>query len=211
MQMGLLDGTDLAPPTEIVDVPADPAKGTPAQMKVNPAYASWISRDQLVLSYVLQALHPKEVLPHVHRIETSAGVWRALQQMFSAQSEARVDNLLVALANTKKLQSTTSEYLAKMQGFADELVAAGHPLQDRQLVFYILAGLGKDYNSLVAALGVATTPITLSTLYSQLHSYDQRQLLLDGPAPLDFDSSANAASKQGRPRSDYYNNTYNNN
>ncbi|KAK1599848.1 hypothetical protein QYE76_016695 [Lolium multiflorum] len=211
MQMGLLTGTDCAPPPEIVAVPADREKGVPAQMKVNPDYASWISRDQIVLSYLLQALHPKEVVPHVHRIETSVGVWRAIEQMFAAQSKVRVDNMLVALANTKKLQSTTSEYLAKMQGFADELVAAGHPLQDRQLVSYILAGVGKDYNSLVAALGVATTPITLSMLCSQLHSYDQSQLLLDGHAPPDFESSANAASKQGRPRSDYYNTNYSNN
>jgi hypothetical protein len=152
MQLGLLTGTDPAPPPEVIDIPAD--KDVPAKMKINPDYASWISRDQIVLSYLLQSLHPKEVLPHVHRLETSAGVWTALEEMFSAQSEAKIDNLLVALANTKKLQMSTSEYLAKMQSFADELVAAGHPLLDRQLVSYILAGLGKDYNSLVAALGV---------------------------------------------------------
>jgi hypothetical protein len=57
--------------------------------------------------------------------------------MFAAQSEAKVTNLLVALANTKKLQMTTSDFLSKMQGFAEELVAAGHPLHDRQLVSYI--------------------------------------------------------------------------
>jgi histone deacetylase 1/2 len=126
--------------------------------------------------------------------------------MFSAQSEAKVDNLLVALATTKKLQMTTADYLAKMQGFADELIAAGHPLADRQLVSYILVGLGKEYNALVAALGVAPTPITLSRLYSQLLAYDQRQLLLAEPTPPEFESSANAASRQWRPRNDATNN-----
>jgi hypothetical protein len=121
----------------------------------------------------LQSLS-REVLPHVHRIESAAGVWRALDEMFAAQSEAKVTKLLVALANTKKLQMTTSEFLSKMQGFADELIAAGHPLQDRQLVSYILAGLGVDYNALVAALGVVTTPISLSQLYSHIYAYDQR-------------------------------------
>jgi hypothetical protein len=116
----------------------------------------------------------QEVLPHVHRIESAAGVWRAIEEMFAAQSEAKVTNLPVALANTKKLQMTTSEFLSKIQGFADELVAAGHPLQDMQLVSYILAGLGADYNALDAALGVVTTPIFLSQLYSHIYSYDQR-------------------------------------
>jgi hypothetical protein len=97
---------------------------------------TWLSRDQTVLSYLLQSLS-REVLPHVHRIESAAGVWRALDEMFAAQSEAKVTNLLVALANTKKLQMTTSDFLSKMQGFAEELVAAGHPLHDRQLVSYI--------------------------------------------------------------------------
>jgi hypothetical protein len=159
--VGLLTGDDKAPPPEIVDVPEDKATGTPVKMKRNPDYSSWLARDQTVLSYLLQSLS-REVLPHVHRIESAAGVWRALEEMFTAQSEAKVTNLLVALANTKKLQMTTSEFLSKMQGFTDELVVASHPLHDRQLVSYILAGLGVDYNAFVAALGVVTTPISLS-------------------------------------------------
>jgi hypothetical protein len=112
-----------------------------------------------------------------------------------------VTNLLVALANTKKLQMTTSEFLSKMQGFADELIEAGHPLQDRQLVSFILAGLGADYNMLVAALGVVTTPISLSQLYSHIYAYDQRRLMLQAPVAPEFETSANAASRQWCPRS----------
>jgi hypothetical protein len=193
--VGLLTGADPAPPPEIVDVPADKTTGATAKMKTNPEYSAWLARDQTVLSYLLQSLS-REVLPHVHRIESAAGVWRALEEMFTAQSEAKVTNLLVALANTKKLQMTMSDFLSKMQGLADELVAAGHPLHDRQLVSYILAGLGADYNALVSALGVVTKPISLSQLYSHVHAYDQRQLLLNGPAAPEFESSANAASRQ---------------
>jgi 3-deoxy-D-manno-octulosonic acid (KDO) 8-phosphate synthase len=176
--VGLLDGSDAEPPKELPPTAAEKTADDQAQPVPNLAYAAWLARDQSVLSYLLQSLS-LEILPHVHRIEHSAGVWKALEEMFAAQSEARVTNLLVALANTKKLQMTTSEFLTKMQGFADELVSAGHPLQDRQLVSYIHAGLGGGYNSLVAALGVATTPISLSMLYSQLHAYDQRQEMLN--------------------------------
>jgi hypothetical protein len=126
--------------------------------------------------------------------------------LFAAQREGKVTNLLVALANTKKLQMTTSEFLSKIQGFADKLIAVGHPLQDRQLVSYILAGLGADYNALVATLGVVTTPISLSQLYSHIYAYDQRQLLLQGPAAPEFESSANAAYRQWHPRSANYGN-----
>ncbi|KAK1604126.1 hypothetical protein QYE76_027799 [Lolium multiflorum] len=197
--VGLLDGSDPEPPKELAPTVAEKTVDAQAKPMPNPAYAAWLARDQSVLSYLLQSLS-LEILPHVHRIESAAGVWRALAEMFAAQSEARVTNLLVALANTKKLQMTTSEFLTKMQGFADELVSAGHPLQDRQLVSYILAGLGGGYNSLVAALGVATTPITLSMLYSQLHAYDQRQEMLNASPSDEFETSASAASRQRRPQ-----------
>jgi hypothetical protein len=197
--VGLLDGSDPEPPKELAPTAAEKTADDQAKPVPNPAYAAWLARDQSVMSYLLQSLS-LEILPHVHRIESAAGVWRALAEMFAAQSEARVTNLLVALANTKKLQMTTSEFLTKMQGFADELVSAGHPLQDRQLVSYIHAGLGGGYNSLVAARGVATTPITLSMLYSQLHAYDQRQEMLNASPSDEFETSANAASRQRRPQ-----------
>jgi hypothetical protein len=73
--------------------------------------------------------------------------------------------MLIALANTKKLQVSTSEFLAKMQGFVDELITDGHPLQDRKLASYILAGLVAVHNSLVASVGVSTTPISMRMLY----------------------------------------------
>ncbi|KAK1610011.1 hypothetical protein QYE76_033684 [Lolium multiflorum] len=201
--VGLLDGSDAEPAKELPPSAAENAADDQAQPVPSPAYAAWLARDQSVLSYLLQSLS-LEILPHVHQIEHSAGVWKALEEMFAAQSEARVTNLLVALANTKKLQMTTSEFLTKMQGFADELVSAGHPLQDRQLVSYILAGLGSGYNSLVAALGVAPTPISLSMLYSQLHAYDQRQEMLNASPSEDFETSANVASRQRRQQ--YYSN-----
>jgi hypothetical protein len=50
----------------------------------NPAYDSWISRDQIVLGYLLQSIGSK-VLPHVQRIETIAGVWQAIEEIFASQ------------------------------------------------------------------------------------------------------------------------------
>jgi hypothetical protein len=67
-----------------------------------------------------------------------------------------------------------------MQHIADELAVVGKPVPEDEHVSFILAGLGADYNSLVAALGVATVPISLSDLYVHIHAYDERQLMLQG-------------------------------
>jgi hypothetical protein len=164
-QLGLLDGTDTAPPETLPVSPADDAPDKTPKMVPNPAYDAWICRDQTVLSYLLQSLS-SEVLPHVHRIEHAAGVWQALEEMFASQCEAKVTNLRIALANTKKLNMPTPAYLTKMQGIVDELAAAGCMVSTREHVSFILAGLGAPYNALVAALGVVPTPITLSHLYA---------------------------------------------
>jgi hypothetical protein len=52
--IGLLDGTDRAPP-EIIEV--EDEKGKKVQVE-NLAYAAWIERDQLVLKFLLNSLSP---------------------------------------------------------------------------------------------------------------------------------------------------------
>jgi hypothetical protein len=47
---------------------------------------------------------------------------------------------------------------------ADELAAAGHAVPEDEQVSFILAGLGAEYDSLVAAIGVMTSKISLSEL-----------------------------------------------
>ncbi|XP_071681813.1 uncharacterized protein [Lolium perenne] len=89
-------------------------------------------------------------------------------------------------------------FLAKMQVIVDELASAGCPVPTREHVSFILAGLGSSYNSLVAALGVVTTPISLPQLYAQLQAYDERQAMLTGPSEMTFETSANVASRQQR-------------
>jgi hypothetical protein len=197
--LGYLTGAVAAPPEELaVTSDKDGADQAP-KMVPNPAYDNWIAQDQIVLSYLLQSLS-HEVLPHVHRIEHAAGVWQALEEMFVSQSEAKITNLRTSLANTKKLNMTTATYLTKMQGFVDELAMAGCPVSTREHVSFVLAGLGGSYNALVAALGVQTSPISLSHLYAQIDAYDNRQEMLRGSSDPDFETSANTAQRQRRRR-----------
>jgi hypothetical protein len=93
-----------------------------------------------------------------------------------------------------------------MQQIVDELGATGCSVTTREHVSFILAGLGFEYNALVAAPWVATTPISLSHLYATLQAYDQRQEVLNGSLDPKFVSSANIASRQRRGRSN--NNRY---
>ncbi|XP_071680966.1 uncharacterized protein [Lolium perenne] len=199
--MGYLDGTTKEP-AETIEV--DDEKGGKVKVS-NPAYEKWITTDQQVLSYLLNTLS-MDILLSVTGLETVSEVYAAIKAMFSSQSRTRVANLRVALINTKRENLPNSHlYFARMKSLADELAAAGRPLDEEDLVGYLLAGLDDNYNALFAAIGAnANEELTVSDLYAQVNAYDNRMELLHGSAGITNNnnpSSANAAARgRGGPR-----------
>jgi hypothetical protein len=51
-----------------------------------------------------------------------------LFDLYASQSHARAVNMRIALATTKKLHLSVTDYYAKMCQYADELAATGTPL-----------------------------------------------------------------------------------
>ncbi|XP_024311915.1 uncharacterized protein LOC112269422 [Brachypodium distachyon] len=136
---GLLDATD-AEPQKKISVTRDDK--TTAEV-ANPAYTSWITRDQQVVGYLLNSLS-KEILTQVIRMEHAHEIWGAIVKMFSSQPRSRITNLRQALANTKKGNMTAAQYISKMKALGDELVAAGRKLDEAKLVECILVGLESE-------------------------------------------------------------------
>jgi hypothetical protein len=142
------------PPPETITIEKDGK----SSKEPNPAYDAWVATDQQVLTFLLGSLTP-DILVSVIGMDTAAGVWEAIKAMFASQSRTWVSNLRVALAKTKKENMTTVAFFTKMKGFADELAAAGRPINDDELVEYLLAGLDDTYNPLFAAIGVNSETI----------------------------------------------------
>ncbi|KAK1629604.1 hypothetical protein QYE76_003919 [Lolium multiflorum] len=182
-------------PPETITVEKD---GKPSQ-EANPAYDAWVATDQQVLSFLLNTLSP-DILISVIGMETATDVWSAIKSMFASQSRTRISNLRVALAKTKKENMTTAQFFTKMKGFADELAAAGRPIDEEELVEYLLAGLDESYNPLFAAIGVnGAEDLTVGDLYAQVCAYDSRIELLGGDTG--GGSSVNSAQRgRGGPR-----------
>ena len=77
-----------------------------------------------------------------------------------------------------------------MKSLGDELAVAGRPVTDPEMVDYILAGLDRDYDPVVAAIGAIKNSIIIDELFLQISSFDQRMEML-GDGPTCFRSSAN--------------------
>jgi hypothetical protein len=78
-----------------------------------------------------------------------------------------------------------------MKIFASELAAAGKPLDEDELVWYLIHGLDpRHYNALITSVqGNSST--TCQDLYNLLEAYDQR----NAPEDSGFQSSANVARR----------------
>ncbi|XP_034576869.1 uncharacterized protein [Setaria viridis] len=106
--LGILEGKVPAP-SPILEVLLDDKKKEVSNLE----YDSWVSKDQQILSYLLNSI-TREVLAGVATTTTSAEAWKALEVMFAAQSRARVTNLRMQLATLKKGSLTTATYFNKM-------------------------------------------------------------------------------------------------
>jgi hypothetical protein len=149
-----LDGTMAAPTKE---VPSSAASG--AKMMPNPAYESWCDLDQQILSGLLSTV-TKEILCDLTTATTSKEVWDSLTRQFSSSTRARDVQLRVELASAKKLDLSAADYFAKIKGIAAEMAAADCPISNDEILSYLFAGLGADYDAFVTAMTTKTEPLS---------------------------------------------------
>ena len=193
--MGFLDGTTTKP-SKTLEVEKEGGK---KEVIHNSEYSSWMAKDQQVLSYLLNSLS-KEALAPVATATTAAEAWGTLERMFAAHSKARIANLRVLLSTTKKGNMSTSTYFTKMCSFRDELAAVGKIVDEDEMVHFVLNGLDYEYNSFVTSMMGRVGSLSLSDLYSQLLTFDQRMAMYQEGGQIQ--SSANVASR-GRGRNNY--------
>ena len=180
--LGLLNGKEAAP-SETMTVEKEGKEVTVD----NPAYDRWIELDQRALSYLLGSLSP-DILTQTIGLDTSAEVWALINSIFASKSKASRTSLRGGLSNTKKLDMTADQYVAKMRGFAIELIAAGRDIDDEELVEFLLNGLDEEYDGLVSAV-LAMDTCSVSDLHGLLAAHDMRQEMLSGGGQKGFESS----------------------
>ena len=137
----------------------------------NPDFQAWHLQDQLIMSALISSLS-ENILAHVVKCSTSREVWVTLERMFTSQSRARTMQIHYQLATLKKGDSSIADYFHKFTGLADTLAAIDHPLKEFELVSFLLAGLGPDFDSFVTSVKIRTDPLSLEDLYGHLLSHE---------------------------------------
>jgi hypothetical protein len=165
---GFLDGYEKTPEKNL-EIEKDSKKLTVP----NSDYAVWRVRDQHVLTYLVTSLS-REVLTGVASNATVATMWAAISRSFASQSRSRVLHLRNQLVATCKGDMSIASYFSTMRGYVNEMVAAEKPIDDDDVVSYILNGLDADYNSLIERVNGMTETISPETLYSRLLNTEAR-------------------------------------
>jgi hypothetical protein len=177
--------------------PAMMIDGKDGDMVTNPVYEDWLAADQQVLSFLLSSVS-KEILIQVATKEIAAEVWQAIETMFASKTRARAVNTRLALATTQKDNMTVTEYIGKMRFLGDEMSAAGRPLEDDELVEYILTGLDDEFDPVVSSVLARTEAISVSELYSQLLAFEiQLDLLPTLQVGVDVEAEASPLDELG--------------
>jgi hypothetical protein len=126
-----------------------------------------------------------------------AETWTVTEGNFTSSTRAHIVNSRIALATTKKGKLFIADYIAKMCGLGDELAITDKPLDDDDLISYILSRLDFDYNPVVTTL-VAKEKLTIGEVYSQLLSFEQRLKLQCASEHYAHMASRGRGSTRGR-------------
>jgi hypothetical protein len=162
-------------------------------MVPNSEYEDWLAADQQVFNFLLASVS-KEILIRIAMAKTVVEAWTKLEDQFTSQTRAHTISTRMTLANIRKGNLSVTEYLAKMQSPDNDMSATGKPLDDEDLVQYILAGLDEDYDSVVNSVLARPQAITVSELAYQMLAFESHIDLRSGCSG----SSANFAKRGGR-------------
>jgi hypothetical protein len=185
---GYVDGSIKAPAKTITE-----GSGDSAVQVANPEYARWYAQDQLVLSALVASM-TEDMLGQMTQYSTAEAVWSALHAMFSSQNRAQIMQVRYQLSNAKKAGMSAAVYFQQMKGYADTMASLGHPLTDEEILGYMLAGLGAEYESLVTSITMCDDPISLNSFFAHLMSAEVHSQRNNSVS--DIQSSANAVGRQ---------------
>jgi hypothetical protein len=107
------------------------------------------------------------ILSHLLDVNTTAEVWASINSMFKTASVTKARHLRDEPNDAKKLTMTADHYFTKMKGLASELSALGKPVEDDELLGYLLHGLDKaEYNPLITSVN-GNPSTSLDEFYEQ--------------------------------------------
>uniref|UniRef100_A0A2N9I1W1 Integrase catalytic domain-containing protein n=1 Tax=Fagus sylvatica TaxID=28930 RepID=A0A2N9I1W1_FAGSY len=163
--LSIVDGSELCP-TKHTTIAED-------KQVVNPAYVLWNKKDQLVLSWLIATL-TSNVLSTVYGLNTSRQVWISLAARYASQSKSRITHLKRQLQTMRQDSRSCTDYLQLAKSWADQLAAVGKPVDEEDLISFIISGLNPSFNVFITTFNLTTreSPLPYADFESELLNHE---------------------------------------
>ena len=143
----------------------------------NPAYKTWFKNDQVVLATISSSLF-ESILPILVGKTTAREAWQAINRNFAGKSKSRIMELQTRLHNLQKDTLSVDDYVQLVRSIGDELRVSGSILNEHDLTFALLRGLGSTYNPFYASTSPLLDSLIFDDVACNLKTYEshlQRQ------------------------------------
>nr|TKR85542.1 hypothetical protein D5086_0000246840 [Populus alba] len=167
--MGIVDGSEFCPP----QFSSEEYK---IQGITNSAYMAWQYKDQTILGWIISSLSPM-VVSTIYGLETSRLAWQALGACFAAPSTSRISLIKRKLQSLQQGSLPCQKFLNEVKTLADELSAVGKPIDDSDLILYVLNGLNSSFHSFVTTYMLLSKEksMSFSDFHAELLNHDLMQ------------------------------------
>ena len=98
----------------------------------------------------------------------SKKAWDSLHTTFANKSHTRIFSLKDQLNTVSKETKSVAEYLREIWSLSNELVIAGAPISNEELIVKILSGLGSEFREILVAIRARDSSISYEELYDKL-------------------------------------------
>ena len=158
---------------------------------MNPEFSAWHQHDQNVLCWINAILSPN-VLAHVVGLKSARNVWLALERRFASLSQSHIIQLKTQLQTLKKGSQSIADYFQKVKYIADSLTTSSSPIDDDDLIIYILNGLPSEYAAFKTSIRTGSAPINIEELQELLFCEESN---IDEAPSIEFSTTALLSAK----------------
>lgn len=130
-----------------------------------------------MLSWIVASVS-EGILPQLVGAKISRTSWNKLVAAYALGSKPQISELKTQLHTMHRENISIESYVQKAKGIADKLVALQHPVDNDDLVEFVLAGLGPAYRPFTRLLESRQEDISFDALYGLLLN-EEHQLKRD--------------------------------
>jgi len=129
-------------------------------------------QDQLIIVWFLASM-TTSILTKVMGLDSSAQIWKCLQEQFASHMCAQIHKMKLLL-KTPKNDKTIYVYLHDIKKVVNMLAAIGSPITTEDHIESILEGLPEEYNAFIVVVTSHTNPYSINEIESLLLAQEER-------------------------------------